>query len=65
MNNDQKKGMSCIEVLTLVFVVLKLIGVINWSWWWVVSPLWIPVGFIIAYLLIGLIVAGIIKLSSK
>jgi len=27
--------------LTIVFVVLKLIGVIDWSWWWVFSPLWI------------------------
>jgi len=27
--------------LTIVFVVLKLVGVIDWSWWWVFSPLWI------------------------
>lgn len=26
----------------VVFLVLKLTGVIGWSWWWVVSPLWIP-----------------------
>jgi hypothetical protein len=27
--------------LTIAFVVLKLLGKIDWSWWWVVSPIWI------------------------
>ena len=36
-------------ILTIVFVILKLIGIINWSWLWVFSPLWISV-------IIGLIV---------
>lgn len=30
------------QLLTLVFIVLKLTNVIAWSWWWVLSPLWIP-----------------------
>jgi uncharacterized protein (DUF983 family) len=29
------------EILLIVFIVLKLTGVIAWSWWWVLSPLWI------------------------
>jgi hypothetical protein len=29
-------------ILFVVFLVLKLTGVIAWSWWWVTSPLWIP-----------------------
>lgn len=33
--------MGLIEILTIVFVVLKLIGTIAWSWWWVFSPMWI------------------------
>ena len=28
-------------MLGIVFTVLKLVGVINWSWWWVTSPFWI------------------------
>lgn len=38
-----------LELLTLVFVVLKLTGVIAWSWWWVCSPalLALAIGFII------------------
>lgn len=29
------------SVLAVVFIVLKLCGLIDWSWWWVLSPLWI------------------------
>lgn len=31
-------GMSFFSVLGLIFVVLKLVGKIDWSWWWVLSP---------------------------
>ena len=30
-----------VQLLTVAFIVLKLCGVINWSWWWVLSPMWI------------------------
>lgn len=29
------------SLLAVAFIVLKLTGVIDWSWWWVLSPLWI------------------------
>ena len=32
----------------IVFLVLKLTGEIGWSWWWVTSPLWIPIGLFFA-----------------
>jgi hypothetical protein len=35
-------GIEFSGLLTIVFVVLKLTGYIAWSWWWVLSPLWIP-----------------------
>lgn len=34
-------------LLTIAFIVLKLCKVIAWSWWWVLSPLWIPVAVIV------------------
>lgn len=34
-------GIGFVGVLTVVFIVLKLVGVINWSWVWVLSPIWI------------------------
>ena len=43
------------EVIFIVFLILKLCGVITWSWWWVTAPIWIPIGiFVIAILLLAL-----------
>jgi hypothetical protein len=32
-----------LPLLTLMFIYLKLTGVILWSWWWVLAPIWIPI----------------------
>lgn len=37
-----KKSYSLSTPVFLVFLILKLTGVVNWSWLWVLSPLWIP-----------------------
>ena len=34
-------GIGFCSLLTLIFVVFKLLGKITWSWWWVFAPLWI------------------------
>ncbi len=34
-------------LLTIVFIVLKLTNYIDWSWWWILAPLWIPIILII------------------
>ena len=39
--NNTSKGIGFTGLLTIVFIVLKLTKVINWSWLWVLSPLWI------------------------
>ena len=39
--NNNKGEITLSEVLLIVFVVLKLVGVIHWSWIWVISPIWI------------------------
>lgn len=41
-SGSSRLGLS--TVLTIIFVVLKLVGVINWSWWWVISPTLISLG---------------------
>lgn len=43
-------GVGLCTVLTTVFVVLKLAGLITWSWWWVLSPIWLPLAVIVAVL---------------
>ena len=50
-----------LSLLLVAFVVLKLCGVIDWSWWWVTSPIWIPLG--IALLLFA--VSGMMILLEK
>ena len=52
-------GMGCTSVLTLIFVVLKLLGLISWSWWWVLSPIWISV--LIAVVLIVVYVVALLS----
>jgi hypothetical protein len=42
--NTSSSGLGLGSVLTIIFVVLKLVGVIDWSWWWVLSPTLISVG---------------------
>lgn len=39
-------------VLFLVFLILKLTKTIDWSWWWVTAPLWIPIGVALLFLII-------------
>jgi hypothetical protein len=49
-------NLGVLEALTIVFVVLKFTHVIDWSWWWVLAPLWIPLailGAIVAFIGVG------------
>ena len=50
-------GIGFAGALTLLFIGLKLGHVIDWSWWWVLSPLWVGAAVIGAVLLIVLVVA--------
>lgn len=45
-------GIGFSGVLFVVFLVLKLIGVIDWSWWWVTAPLWISIILSVAYAIV-------------
>lgn len=51
-NTSGSIGIS--TVVLIVFIILKLVGVINWSWWWVLSPLWISVGLWLVVVLVVL-----------
>jgi membrane protein YdbS with pleckstrin-like domain len=50
--NTSSSGLGLSTVLTIIFVVLKLVGVIAWSWWWVFSPILIDIGLTIIVLVI-------------
>lgn len=57
-NTDSSDSIGFPEVLTCLFIGLKLGKIIDWSWWWVLSPLWISAG--LALLILGII--GIVYL---
>ena len=62
-------GTSITGLLGVAFVVLKLMGIITWSWWWVTAPFWAPITVVgvlfgIAALGVG-IVAGVLALKEN
>lgn len=59
MANNSSSGIGISGMLLLIFIVLKLTHVINWSWWWVISPLWISLGIWLLVVLIIVIVANL------
>ncbi len=58
-NNSKIKGcafnLSWPLLFTLVFTVLKLTNYIDWSWWWVTCPIWLPIGLVFTYLILTII----------
>ena len=55
------QGLGLLDVLAVVFIVLRLCGVIHWSWWWVLAPLWMPLALIVVIL----VVVGVATVRSK
>ena len=61
MDNKAKQGgLGIVSVLTIVFIVLKLLGVIQWSWIWVLSPIWISAMIVVAVFSV-ILIGGRIK----
>lgn len=64
-NGGSSGGIGFCGLLTIVFITLKLTGFINWSWWWVLCPLWIPVAFVLLILGVVLAAAGIMFIVEQ
>ena len=43
VSSSSSSGIGTLGALFVAFVVLKLCGVIDWSWWWVTAPIWMPI----------------------
>lgn len=52
-------GVGISGLLQVAFIVLKLCGVINWSWWWVLAPTWGSIALALLAVLVGLILTWI------
>ena len=57
-NKNSNGGIGLVGLLTIVSTVLKLTRVITWSWWWVLSPMWISILLLIVVLIIGMLLDG-------
>ena len=60
-NNNSTIGANFTITLLTVFVVLKLTNNIDWSWWWVLSPLWIP----FALLFLVAVLEGLLNFTNN
>lgn len=61
-------GLSFAGALALLFIGLKLVGVIDWGWLWVLSPLWLPVAVVLVFLaacVCGYVATGILKAMQR
>ncbi len=64
MNKETQRGVNFLELLLLAFIILKLTGFINWSWWWVLSPMWIPLTIVVV-IYVGWFMTEVIKKRIK
>lgn len=55
-NNSTRTGIGFTGLLALLFIALKLLNVIDWSWWWVLAPLWGGIAFALVVLLTEFVV---------
>lgn len=68
MSNNTNKSwtVSPVVALGLIFITLKLMGYINWSWWWVTAPFWaIPAVLMILFAVMALIAGTIAIFEYK
>lgn len=62
-NSSSSSGcIGFVGLLTIVFIVLKLMDVITWSWWWVLSPIWISWLVVIAFITVIFGAVGLAKI---
>ena len=64
-DNKSCAGIVFTDLLAITFIVLKLTGVIDWSWVWVLCPLWIGAGVIVVVIIISCIIEKILMIKKK
>ena len=64
-SSSSSGGIGFAGVLQIVFIVLKLMEIIDWSWWWVLSPIWISASVILAVMLVIGMVVLVCHLAKK
>ena len=58
--NTSSGGIGFVGMLTIAFIVLKMCNVIDWSWWWVLSPIWIST-IILLFIIVGIFLFFVLR----
>lgn len=54
-DHPANEGIGFFGLLFLIFLTLKLCNVIDWSWWWVSAPMWMPLAFAVALAVVAVL----------
>jgi small Trp-rich protein len=68
MKESSKPAFPILGILGLIFITLKLAGigvVATWSWWWVLSPFWIPLAVVLGFFAIAGLIYVLAKMFGK
>ena len=57
-SSSSSSGLGFVGALTILFVALRLLEKIDWSWWWVLSPIWISTGLVVLFLTIAVLLVA-------
>jgi uncharacterized membrane protein YdbT with pleckstrin-like domain len=60
-NNQSRGGLGFLNILALIFITLKLTKVIDWSWWWVLSPLIAEAGIVV----VVIVIVGVVLMCRR
>lgn len=55
-SSNSSGGIGFVGALTVLFIALKLTHFIDWSWWWVLSPIWITASIVFAILIVAWVI---------
>jgi hypothetical protein len=64
-SNASSGGIGFIGLLTIVFITLRLTNYIDWSWWWVLSPVWLSIALPLSFFIVfgGMYLVGCLFLG--
>lgn len=65
MTKQKTGGISFLGLLTIVFITLKLLEKIDWSWWWVLAPIWLPIAIVLAIFIVYFFVIVLLNLKNQ
>ena len=64
-SNSKNGGVGVLGLMFIVFLTLKLTDYIDWSWWWVTAPLWLPAVSVMSIGLIAIVIGYALKAIRK